>query len=93
MLRVHARSTGTFITAASVCSLIAGMALIDNDVRIHVSNAFGADRSGELTMAAGRAQDLTQYFFGVLGDYRAAHTELVIFALAGLLLFVLMLRS
>lgn len=78
-------------TALSV--LVAGLSAINLDVRRHVVNIVAGDAVSELAIIAAPVNQIGRLAVATLHDYEMANPLLMLFALAAVVLFVLMFRS
>jgi hypothetical protein len=89
------RSTsGLFTTGAGAVALVIGLAAIDERVHEEVSALVtGRAGSGELLSFGARLQELAFVALQAVRDQSIEHAPLTLFALAALVLFLLMLRT
>jgi hypothetical protein len=89
------RVTSSFITTgAGICAIVVGLVVIDERVRSEVAAlASGRVAPGELAGFGTRVQDLGFLAVQAVRDQSIEHAPLTLFALAALVLFVLMLRT
>lgn len=89
------RATSGFITTgAGLCAIVVGLAVIDERVRHEVAAfATGRANSAEIAGFGTRAQELGLLAIQAVRDQSIEHAPLTLFALAALVLFVLMLRT
>lgn len=89
------RTARSFVTtAAGVSAIVAGLVVIDPRVREQaVSLASGHGPTGEFVSAGERMQHLGYVAMQAVRDQSIEHAPLTLFALAALVLFVLMLRT
>jgi hypothetical protein len=89
------RATTSFITTgAGLSAIVVGLAVIDERVRSEVAAAIsGRAGSGELVGFGERVQELGVIALQAIRDQSIEHAPLTLFALAALVLFVLMLRT
>jgi hypothetical protein len=79
------------VTSAGAVGL--GLLLIDDRVHEEVSRWIDRGRpSGRLVYAGAEARDFVMQMIETVSDQAMAHTPLTVFALAALLLFIVMLR-
>jgi hypothetical protein len=88
----HRLVDGT-VAATSACVLFAGMAAMNDDVRGHIVNVLNGDHSGQLSMLGLRANTLAGPLVKMAVDSWSAHTPLVVFGLASIVLVAFMLRT
>jgi hypothetical protein len=87
-------ASGFITTGAGVCAIVVGLAVIDERVRSEVAALVaGRAGTGELAGFGARAQDLGLLAVQAVRDQSIEHAPLTLFALAALVLFVLMLRT
>jgi hypothetical protein len=89
MLRIH----DAILHTISFSLLLAGIMAIDKDVRGHVVKIVAGDSATELAIIAAPAYQLGRLAVDTLSDYRTENPELVVFAVAAVVLFALMFRS
>lgn len=89
------RTTRSITTGASGFALIAGgLVVIDQRVREQVvAIASGGNASGELLSVGARLRELGLLAFQAVRHQSIEHAPLTLFALAALILLVLMLRT
>jgi hypothetical protein len=89
------RATTSFITTSSgLGAIVVGLAVIDERVRSEVGALLaGRATAGELAGFGARLQDLALIAIQAVRDQSIAHAPLTLFALAALVLFVLMMRT
>ena len=80
------------VGATSLCTLVAGAAVISPDVRTHV-NAFAGDPAVQLSALASRALDYGNMIVRVAGDYTPDSTPFMGFAIVAVVLTLMMFRS
>ena len=81
------------VGASSVCTLIAGMSIINPAVRAEIANAIAGDPAGQLSAMASGALDFVHGLVRVAADYRLDTTPLVGFGIVALFLTVMMFRT
>ena len=89
------RRTISFITTATgACSIVVGLAVIDERVRGEVAALLsGRAGSGEIVGFGGRVEELGLIAMQAVRDQSIEHAPLTLFALVALILFVLMFRT
>lgn len=89
------RKTGSFVTsAAGIVAIAAGLLVIDPRVREQAAAlARGRGPTSEFMSVGERMQDLGLVALEAVRDQSIEHAPLTLFALAALVLFVLMLRT
>jgi hypothetical protein len=92
MPRTRHRLVDGTVAATSACALVAGLAVVNDDVRGHIVNVVNGDPSGQLSMLGLRA-DLARPLVKMVVDSWSAHTPLVVFGLASIVLVAFMLRT
>ena len=87
-------TSGLITTGAGGCVIVLGLAIIDERVRTEVAAlASGRAGSGEFASVGSRVQDLGLLALHAVRDQSIEHAPLTLFALAALVLFVLMIRT
>ena len=87
-------TSGFITTSAGGCAILVGLAIIDERVRSEVAAlASGRAGAGELESFGGRVQELGLLAIYAVRNQSIEHAPLTLFALAALVLFVLMLRT
>jgi hypothetical protein len=87
-------TTGFITTGAGACAILVGLAIIDDRVRAEIAGlASGRAGAGELQSAGLRIRELGLVVLYAVRDQSIEHAPLTLFALAALVLFVLMLRT
>jgi hypothetical protein len=82
------------LTAGGALAVVIGLVVINDRVRHEIVMQLTVARpSGELASVGGRARDLAMVMLQAAHDQSLAHAPLVIFAFAGIVLFVFMLRT
>lgn len=89
------RATRSFVTgAAGISTVVVGLVVIDPRVREQAAAlAAGRGPTGELVSASEQLQQFGFVALQAVRDQSIEHAPLTIFALAALVLFVLMLRT
>ena len=89
------RATRSSVTsAAGIGTILVGLVVIDPRVREQaVALASGKGPTGEFVSVGERAQELGYVALQAVRDQSIEHAPLTLFALAALVLFVLMLRT
>ena len=89
------RKTRSFVTsAAGIGAIVAGLLVIDPRVREQATAlAGGYGATSEFSSVGERMQELGYVAMQAVRDQSIEHAPLTIFALAALVLFVLMLRT
>ncbi len=82
-----------FMSAASVCVLIAAIVALNEHVSQSTSGALSGDLSTELSLAGGRVLDIANEITNSLASSTGNHMVLVLYALGALVLLGLMLRT
>jgi hypothetical protein len=81
------------LAVSSAAAVGLGLFLIDGRVQDEVSRWIEQGRpSGRLVFAGAEARDFLMQMFDAARDQALAHTPLTVFALAALLLFIVMFR-
>ena len=94
MTRAQRLTTDAMVSATSLGALIAGVSMINPDVRAQISGAIGGDTS-QLAAVASRAIDFVHTFARASGDYLPFldNAPLVGFGILALVLTAMMVRS
>jgi len=87
------RGTEVVLNLAVLCLLMAGMALINDEVRGHLVNVVAGDRATELSMIAAPVGNVTRVVFATLRQYQGADGSVLAFGVGAVVLLGLMLRS
>jgi hypothetical protein len=93
MSRARSHAADAMIGASSLCTLIAGAAIISPEVRAGISNAFAGDPAGQLSAVASRGLDFVHVLSRVAADYRPENGPLVGFGIVALFLTIMMSRA
>lgn len=93
MQRVRNRCGEAILNAGTFGLVLAGMALISDDVRRHLTNLISGDRFSELSLIAGPADRFTRTVMESFGGYQAINGQLVMFGIATVFLVGFMLKS
>jgi hypothetical protein len=93
MSRARKHTADAMVGASSLCTLIAGMSIVNPAVRAEIANAIAGDPAGQLGAMASRALDFVHVLVKVAGDYRPDNTPLVGFGIVALVLTVMMFRT
>ena len=80
------------VGASSLCTLVAGAAVISPDVRTQV-HAFAGDPAVQLSALASRAMEYGNMLVRVAGDYTPDSTPFMAFAIVAVVLTLMMFRS
>lgn len=91
MLRIRRLGGETILSAGSLCLVVAGMTVINDDVRRHVIGMLSGDRATELAFVTGPAEQLGRRLLTIFADYQAAHGPLVAFGVVAAVLLGFML--
>jgi hypothetical protein len=84
----------SMLTAAGALTVVLGLVVIDDRVRHEIAMQMTVARpSVELASAGARARDLAMVMMQAAHDQSLAHAPLVIFAVAGFVLFLFMMRT
>lgn len=87
-------TSSAITTGAGLAAIVAGLAIIDERVRSEFASIASGHASGtELAGAGARVGDLGFVMLQAVRDQSIEHAPLTLFALAALVLFVLMLRT
>jgi hypothetical protein len=87
-------SSGSLIAGAGVAAVVLGLAVIDDRVRDQLAMLMsGRGPTAEMIGAGTWLEDLVALVVQAVRDQSMAHAPLVIFALAALVLVLLMLRT
>ena len=86
--------SGGFTAAASVTTLVIGLAALDDRVRYQLAHLFsGRGPSGEMVTAREYLENLLSVVVQTVRDQSMERAPLVIFALAAVVLVLFMLRT
>ena len=85
--------TDAMITAASALALIAGLLVIDANVREQVSLRLTAPSAATLAATGNGVRDLASVLWTAARDQTLDHAPLAIFTLAAVVLVLFMLRT
>jgi hypothetical protein len=84
----------SMLTAGGALAVVIGLVVIDDRVRHEIANQLTVARpSVELASMGPRLRDLAMVLFQAAHAQSLAHAPLLIFAVAGLVLFLFMLRT
>ncbi len=78
---------------SSLCTLIAGVAIISPEVRSQIASVISGDPAGQLGPMASRALDYGHMLVRVARDFSPDTTPLVGFGIVALVLTVMMFRA
>ncbi|HMF94954.1 MAG TPA: hypothetical protein VKE96_11690 [Vicinamibacterales bacterium] len=92
MIRSH-RLTEIVLSASALFVLVAGAALINDEVRKHVMNVVSGDGATELATIAAPAHRAALAVASTFGDVKAAPSSVVAFCVGAFVLFILMFRT
>lgn len=81
------------MTAGSALALIAGLVMIDPNVREQISLRLSSHPSAALAATGGGVRDLTAVILVAAREQTLAHAPLAIFTLAAVVLVLFMLRT
>jgi len=81
------------VGASSLCTLVAGMSIVNPAVRAEIANVIAGDPAGQFGAMVSRGLDLVQVAVKVAGDYRPDNTPLVGFGIVALVLTFMMFRT
>jgi hypothetical protein len=82
------------VAAGSFCTLLLGLAAIDDRVRDRIALALGSGGpTREITTVGSHLNEIASIAFQALRDQSIEHAPLVIFALAALVLVLLLTRT
>src|SRR5262249_7653101 len=87
------RLTETVLGVGSLFGLVAGAALINDEVRHHLMNLVSGDSATEWMTIAAPAHRAAVAVASTFGDVKAAPSSVVAFGLGALVLFILMFRT
>jgi hypothetical protein len=90
MQRAH---IGLMASVGGVATLLAGVLAIDPQLRHHAVSLMSGQPTGELVDANFRAQKFLFGTMAFLRDYSLENSTLAMFAVAGLVLVIVMLRT
>jgi hypothetical protein len=85
--------TDAMLTAGSALALIAGLLVIDADVRRQLALRLASNPTGELVATGDRVRAIASVVFVAAREQTLAHEPLAIFTLAAVVLVVFMLRT
>ncbi len=92
-MSVRRAISDSMLTAAGALTVVIGLVMIDGRVRQEIAQQMTAPPSVELASAGARIRDLAMVMLQAAHDQSLAHAPLVIFAVAGFVLFLFMLRT
>jgi len=81
------------VGASSLCTLVAGLSIINPAVRAEIANVIAGDPGGQLSAGVSRALDFAQVLVRMAGEYRPDSTPFVGFGIVALVLTVMMFRT
>jgi len=81
------------LVVGSGCALVGTVAALNDSVRGRLVSVLTGDALTELTMAGARLQRVVRTITEAVGYHGTEHASLALFALAALVLLVLMLRT
>jgi hypothetical protein len=81
------------MTAGSALALVAGLVVIDADVREQIAMRLSSHPSAALAAAGGQVRDLTSVILVAAREQTLSHAPLAIFTLAAVVLVLFMLRT
>jgi len=92
--QMQSRVRGGLAAAGSLTAIVAGMMLINDRVHVQVEHVLaGRGPSAEVSASAHQLQDALVLSLDALRDQSIAHAPLTIFALAAIVLLLVMLRT
>ena len=92
MSQARSHTADAMVGASSLCTVIAGVAIISPDARAQIAHAI-SDAAGQLGAMASRALDFAHVLVRVAGDYRTDNAPLVGFGILAVVLTVMMARN
>ena len=81
------------IGASSVCAVVAGMSVINEEFRAQIASVIVGDPGGQLSALAFRAQGLSRELIRSALEYRADNGPMVAFGLVAVVLAFLMFKT
>jgi hypothetical protein len=85
---------GGVTAVAGVGAVVAGLALFDERVRVHIGQVVsGNPPTGQMVSLGEQVQDFIAIAMQAVRDQSIEHTPLVVFAVAAAVLFVFMTRT
>jgi hypothetical protein len=94
MLRTRRRrAADLMLTSGSVCTVVAGMAAIDENAREAIVSFLAGDHGVQVAALTGRTQGYSRLVVSTISGYHNEHAALLTFAVAALVLFIFMLRT
>jgi hypothetical protein len=92
-MSVRRAISDSMLTTGGALAVVIGLVMIDGRVRQEIAMQMSARPSVELASAGARAHDLAMVMMLAVHDQSLAHAPMVIFAVAGFVLFLFMLRT
>jgi hypothetical protein len=93
MARAKRLTADAMLGASSLCTVVAGVSIINPQVRSQISSVIGSEATGQLAAMASRAVDFLHTFTRLAGDSFPDSTPLAGFAILAVILTVMMVRS
>jgi len=81
------------VGASSLCMVIAGVSIINPDIRAQISGALAGDTASQLAGVASHALDLVHTFARLSADYVPDSTPFVGFGILAVVLTAMMIRA
>ena len=93
MTPLRVRFASGLVSAGSLCAVGAGLAALDDRVRSFMANVLTSDPSSDLALASTYFQQLKRTLIEATGTQSIEHAPIAVFAFAGMVLVLLMLRK
>lgn len=93
MQRIRNRCAEAILNLGVIGLVVAGMALISDDVRRHLGELVAGDRAGELALVIGPADHLRHLAMDSISGYQSTHGPVVAFAVGAFVLVCFMLKT
>ena len=87
------RAAEVILSVSTLCLLVAGMALINDEVRGHLVNAVVGDRAAEMATIAAPADHLVRFVVTTFRSAQGSDGTLLAFGVAAIALFGFMFRT
>lgn len=93
MTRARRFTTDAMVGASSICTVIAGVSMIDPNLRAQMAGAFAGDSGVPLAAMAARALDAVHAFVHLAADYVPDSTPLLGFGIVAVVLTAMLIRA
>jgi hypothetical protein len=93
MTRARRLTTDAMVGAGSLCTVIAGVSMIDPNLRAQMAGAFAGDSGVPLAAMAARALDAGHAVVRLTADYLPDSTPLLGFGIVAIVLTAMMIRA